>query len=90
MKQITTTLTQRGQLTIPVEVQRLLGVKPRDRVTITIDGDHVSLSPARFTIESVRGSVAALPGDIAEDFDRQIADAMDDEADRIVREMEQP
>ena len=30
MKEITTTLTQRSQVTVPAEVRRLLGLKPRD------------------------------------------------------------
>lgn len=31
MKELVTTLTQRGQVTVPAEVRGLLGVKPRDR-----------------------------------------------------------
>ena len=36
MREITTTLTQRSQVTVPAEVRRLLGLKPRDKVTFTI------------------------------------------------------
>ncbi|MBI4288984.1 MAG: type II toxin-antitoxin system PrlF family antitoxin, partial [Chloroflexi bacterium] len=52
MKEITTTITQRGQVTIPAEVRRILGVKPRDRVSFTIENTHVHLKRASFTLES--------------------------------------
>ncbi len=60
MEQFTTTVTQRGQVTLPARVRRILGVKPREKVTFEIDGDNVRIVPARFTVESVRGSVPAL------------------------------
>ena len=57
MKEIVTSLTQRGQVTVPAEVRRLLGLKPRDKVAFTIDDDQVRLVPASFTLESAYGSV---------------------------------
>ena len=61
MRQIVTKLSQRGQVTVPVEVQRLLGVGPRERVAFTIENGEVRLTRPRFTIESIAGSVK-LPG----------------------------
>lgn len=66
MKEIITTLTQRGQVTVPAEVRRLLGLKPRDKVTFAIDGDDVRLVPTAFTLESAYGSVT--PRRRPEDF----------------------
>ena len=66
MRQITTTITQRGQITIPAEVRRRLGVGPRDKVAFAIDEDGVRLLPAPFTLESAYGSVA--PRQRPEDF----------------------
>ena len=60
MKQIVTTITQRGQVTIPAEVRRLLGVAPRDKVAFQIDDGQVSLVAAPFTLESAYGSVEPL------------------------------
>jgi AbrB family looped-hinge helix DNA binding protein len=57
MKEIITTMTQRGQVTVPSEVRRLLGLKPRDKVAFSIEEDEVRLAPARFTLESAFGSV---------------------------------
>ncbi len=48
MREITATTTQRNQVTIPAEVRRLLGLKPRDKVAFTIgDGGEVHLEPIR-------------------------------------------
>ena len=37
MREITATTTKRNQVTIPAEVRHLLGLKPRDKVTFTIE-----------------------------------------------------
>jgi len=62
MKEIVTTMTQRGQVTVPSEVRRLLGLKPRDKVAFSIEDDEVRLTPARFTLESAFGSVKPIKG----------------------------
>lgn len=60
VKQLTTTVTQRGQATIPAEVLRLLGTKPKDKIGFQINGNEVRLIPAAFTLESAYGSVQPL------------------------------
>ncbi len=60
MKEIVTTMTQRGQVTVPAEVRRMLGLQPRDKVAFTIDEGTVRLLPAKFTMESAYRSVPAL------------------------------
>lgn len=83
---IITTLTQRSQVTIPAEVRRVLGLKPRDKVAFTIREDGVSPTPAPFTLEPAYGSVQ--PGDGAarsiEDLTRA---ATDDRAERTLLEI---
>lgn len=78
MKELVTTMTQRGQITVPSEVRRLLGLKPRDKVAFTIDGDEVRLVPVSFTAASALGSVEPLAG--GDDFDEQIRQAKDERA----------
>ena len=86
MKEITAATTQRNQVTIPAEVRRLLGLRPRDRVTFTIeDSGTVRLSPSRFTLESVFASLE--PVDEVRDVDALIRDAKDEQAERTVREV---
>lgn len=57
MKEVVATITQRGQVTVPAEVRRVLRVKPRDKVAFQIEGDQVRLAPVRFTLETAYGSV---------------------------------
>lgn len=85
MKQIIASITQRGQVTIPAEVQRLLGIKPRDKVTFIIEDSQVRLAPVRFTIETAYGSVKPL--NRPEDFDEIARVAKEEHAERVVREM---
>ena len=88
MKRIITTLNKSGQMTMPVEIQRLLGVKPRDRVTYVVDNGTVTLRPTR-TLESVIGAVPAIPGTTTADFDRQIEEATAEVADEFMRKFNQ-
>jgi AbrB family looped-hinge helix DNA binding protein len=40
-------ITSKGQITIPVEVRRILGVKAGDRLLFEKDGDGVRIRPVR-------------------------------------------
>ena len=68
MREIVSTVTERGQVTIPAEVRRRLGIKPRDKVTFAIDETGVRLMPTKFTLETAFGSVRPLswPEDLEE------------------------
>ena len=89
MQQFTATTTQRNQVTIPAEVRRRLGIKPRDKVAFTIDdaGDAgtVRLAAAEFSLESAFGSVR--PSARPEDFDQLSRDAKDEKAMATAREL---
>jgi len=60
MQHYHTTLTERGQVTLPAEIRRRLGVKPKEKVTFEVDGESIRIISSRFTVESVRGSVPPL------------------------------
>jgi antitoxin PrlF len=85
MKEITAAITQRGQVTIPVEVQRLLGIKPRGKVMFAIDGGQVRLMPPRFTLKTAFGSVE--PINRPEDFEAMIQEAKGEHARWTVEKM---
>ena len=53
-------MTERGQVTLPAPVRRMLGIKPKEKVTFEIDGDEIRIVPPRFTVATVRGSVPPL------------------------------
>ena len=86
MKEILTTVTQRGQVTLPAEVRRLLGLKPYDKVAFTIDNGEVRLKPARFTAETVCRSVPRLSHPLSDEEISAIA--KEDKAQRTISELE--
>ena len=86
MREITAATTRRSQVTIPAEVRRTLGLKPRDKVVFTIeDGGKVRLTAATFSLESAYGSVKASAN--PEDWDEITRNAKDEKATRTVREL---
>lgn len=88
MKRFVSSVTSRGQVTIPVAVREHLGVGAPDKITFVVeDGGGVSLRAAPLTLNDLRGIVPALPGRITSDFEDQIEEALEDEAARIVREL---
>ena len=85
-REFTATTTQRNQVTIPAEVRRILGLKPRDKVAFTIeDGGEVRLSAASFNLESTYGSVK--PSATPEDFDAISRNAKDAKVQDTLREL---
>ena len=85
MRKFTSTVTQRGQVTLPAEVRRALGVKHRDKVAFTIEDGEVRLAPASFSLESVYGSVK--PSKKPEDFYKVSRTAKDAKAEKTAREL---
>jgi antitoxin PrlF len=63
VREIPSTISKKGQVTIPVEVRRHLGVKTPDRVTFVIDeeGGTVRLVASRYPdVNSLRGAAGTL------------------------------
>jgi antitoxin PrlF len=87
MKEYMATVTSKGQLTLPADVRRKLGIKTGDKVTITVEGDRAELQRVKHTVDSVFGIIPALPGVETGDFDDLIEQAMEDHADWVVDRM---
>jgi len=88
MRAYEATVTTKGQVTIPVEIRRRLGIDPADKVTFVLDNSgKVELRPVEYTLETAMGSVPALKGRETVDFDDLIAEAMEDMADEEVRKL---
>lgn len=87
MREYVSTITSKGQTTIPVEVRRLLGIKPRDKIAFRVQDGVVRLMPVEFTLEETFGSVTPLQR--PEDFEELSRLAKDEKAARTVREMRQ-
>lgn len=52
-------VTSKGQITIPIEIRRALGVKAGDKVVFEQNGDNISVRRAsiRAALEKYRGTV---------------------------------
>ncbi len=86
-KEMLSSASPKGQITIPVAIRRLLGVKPKDTVAFAIKDGQVTISPARFSLESAFGSLEPPHG--GEDFEQLITDAKEDKATRAVEHVQQ-
>lgn len=56
-----TMLTSKGQMTVPREIRKALGLKPSEKIVIVVDGDLAVLKPLRGTILDIGGTVK-VPG----------------------------
>jgi antitoxin PrlF len=85
-KLYTSVVTQKGQVTIPVEIRRVLGIKANDRVTFIIDQDRVCIEPIAESIETIFGAIEPIQR--PEDFQRLRDTAIEDYVGDIVRDTE--
>jgi AbrB family looped-hinge helix DNA binding protein len=84
MGEIVTTMTQRGQVTVPAEVRRLLGLKPKDKVAFEVGEDgRVIIRRPKFTLETAFGSVK--PINRPEDFEQIVRDVREERVERQIR-----
>jgi AbrB family looped-hinge helix DNA binding protein len=60
MREITASVTERGQVTIPAEVRRALGLKKRDKVVFALEDGTVVLKKPALTLDDVVMSIPAL------------------------------
>lgn len=90
MQEIRASVTRRGQVTIPAAVRRHLGVNTPDMVMfVTGEKGVVTMKPFESAVLKLASSIPALKGGTSVDFDAEIAEAMEEEAERIVAKMRQ-
>lgn len=53
-----TTITSKGQITIPVEARRALGLQPGQKVSVRVEGERLVIDPPR-SIDAVRERIRA-------------------------------
>jgi AbrB family looped-hinge helix DNA binding protein len=87
--EFTATISSKNQVTIPADVRRRLGVGASDKVVFVVEDDGVRCQPAKVKFSDLFGSIPPLPGR-STDFEAEINAAMEEEAERIVRELDQP
>lgn len=89
MQEIVSTISSKGQITLPSEVRKRLGLGRADKVAFVIDGEGIRIRPATRTVASLYGSVPPL-GRETVDFDELIEEARAEEAARMVERLERP
>ena len=70
MREYVTSVTSKGQITLPAAVRRQLGIEPGDRVSIVIEDEQgARLRRVEHDVRSVRGLIATPPGLESQDLD---------------------
>ncbi len=82
-----TTVSSKGQVTIPAEIRHRLGLKPRDRVVFELNGDTATIKKASSRLLAAYGSIktAGKPKDwrqLREEFEQGVADEVMSETNR--------
>lgn len=75
MTEVLTTVTSKGQVTLPAAIRRHLGVSANDKVAFVIEADgSVRVRVPRYpTIASLRGAAGSLPHPLSWQEMRRIA-----------------
>lgn len=63
MKSIMATVTSKGQITLPTEIRKHLGVQQGSRIMFVLDDDgHVTVEVPKYpSVASLRGAAGSLP-----------------------------
>lgn len=60
MKEIAATITSKGQVTVPVEIRRALGLRQGDKVVFQLEGREVRLATSSSRLAAGYRSIPAL------------------------------
>ncbi len=83
-KEMLSSVSEKGQVTIPLEIRRALDIKPRDKVAFTLEGREVRLAPATASLEASFQAVPPLDRPLTDDGIIEIA--AQEHAERAARE----
>jgi AbrB family looped-hinge helix DNA binding protein len=57
---LVSSVSPKGQVTVPVEIRRLLGIKAKDKVAFRVEGKRVEIAAARSALDESYMAVPAL------------------------------
>jgi bifunctional DNA-binding transcriptional regulator/antitoxin component of YhaV-PrlF toxin-antitoxin module len=60
IQEFESSMSAKGQVTIPLALRQKLAVKPKDKIVFRVEGDVVQLVPSRMRLADVYMSVPAL------------------------------
>ena len=84
MIEYVSSISPKGQITIPQELRRRLGMKPKDKVAITLENGGVKIMPAKSSLGAVYQAVPALTRRLS--VDEMIELAHEEQAEDAARE----
>ena len=80
---LTTSITAKGQVTIPVEIRRFLGLGPHDKVTFAVIDGQVRILPATSVVAKTAGVLRTDLPPLSPQEEKLLAEAvMAEEADK--------
>ena len=79
-------VSSKGQITLPAELRKFLGIRAGDSVTFYVTEQSVEFEKSVPTVESVRGIIPTPPHMVGRDLDEMIEEAMSDHADWLMRQ----
>jgi AbrB family looped-hinge helix DNA binding protein len=81
MREFVSSVSPKGQITLPAEVRSLLGVRPKDNVVLSVEDGYVRVSPLGSAIDASYQAVPALKRKLR---DRQMTDiAWEEHAEEV-------
>ena len=80
-----TTLTRKGQVTIPKAIREELGLKPFDKIEIYLEDGEAKLRKAFPSLEEVAGSIPAIDVPLDEAFEIAHEEIAQRYADKFLR-----
>ncbi|MBI4493675.1 MAG: AbrB/MazE/SpoVT family DNA-binding domain-containing protein [Chloroflexi bacterium] len=84
MQQRVSRITTKGQVTIPAEIRRLLGVAPHDRVAFLVEAGQVRIAPATSVVARTAGMLESSQPALSPQEEKAAAEeAMAEEAARL-------
>jgi AbrB family looped-hinge helix DNA binding protein len=85
MEELITTMTAKGQVTIPVSLRRRLHLEPADKVAFILDGDEVKIRPVERSL--MTGYRSVKPRQQPEDFDAIRRETQEWVAKQVINEL---
>lgn len=83
-KRYYSSVSPKGQITLPSDVRRSLGIKPRDQVTIEVEGEVVRISVAKSRLLAHYQMAGSL--DHPREWREVVETAADEHAEHAARE----
>ena len=71
----TSTITSKGQVTIPVEMRKMLGLDPGKRVAFRLEDGHITLEAVRDDVTAAFGMLKADRHVSIEEMDQAVAES---------------